>query len=87
MSEKPTPLRPEEYPQRYCNGGIGPASSRGCGALATVVCTERGAPRPVPLPGLQWYACDDPRHQAGGSTEPIAVWFARVYAAMLDKKR
>jgi hypothetical protein len=61
-----------EPPARNCNGG--PHGAAWCGAPATVVCTERAG---FPFP-MQWYACDDPAHQEGGSTESIAEWFERI---------
>lgn len=71
------------HPVRYCNGGIGPGyTGRGCGAVATVVCTERGA-----RPPLQWFACDQAEHQEGGSVEAIAGWFERLYADLDARER
>jgi hypothetical protein len=69
------------HPPHYCNGGIRRGHWLGCGDVATVVCTERDAILP-----LQWFACDKAEHQAGGTAEPIASWFARIYAAA-DAKR
>lgn len=64
-------------PNRRCNGGPG---GPWCGKPATVVATE-----PQGSGGeLQWFACDDARHQAGGRTEPIDQWFERVYRPKVD---
>jgi len=68
-------MNDDERDRRLCNGG---PHGQWCGAVATVVVTEKIAD---PLPALQWYACDDVAHHEGGSTEPIAQWFVRVRSA------
>ena len=73
-------------PERPCSGPatltVGGAP---CGKLATVVCTARDVAIPSRLRDLtkdmgptQWFACDDPAHQGGVSTEPIEVYFDRL---------
>jgi hypothetical protein len=60
----------DPFLDRHCNGGS--LGSTWCGLPATVVCSERGAEHP-----LQWFACDDPAHQEGATTEPIDPWLVR----------
>jgi hypothetical protein len=56
---------------RTCTGETNPerthAGVKWCGKQATLVST---APD-----GMQWFSCDDPKHQAE-TTVPIAEWFA-----------
>jgi hypothetical protein len=58
---------------RFCSGGLDTPIPI-CGKPATVVVSrvEEGASAP-----LCWFACDNPEHHSGGTTEPIGDWFAR----------
>lgn len=64
-------------PDRKCNGG---QTFIWCGKQATRICS---APD-----GLEWFACDDQHHGAGGM--PIDEWFAALrkrFARQLKEPR
>ncbi len=62
-------------PIRLCNGG--PHLLAGwCGKTATRVGNADG---------LQWFCCDDPAHDEGWPTEPIAVFFVRALGTIDER--
>ena len=63
-----TPQRPLDVAAHpKCVGGL--RSSSTCGKLATVICSKESVI--VGAPPLQWYSCDDPKHQEGGAVRRI----------------